>query len=51
MIELLIRGVKRALRAKAYMVALSLALTILDICGKAEYLEKIGLSCSYPVIT
>lgn len=37
MIERLIEDVNKALDAEAYMAALSLSLTLPDICAKAEY--------------
>lgn len=37
MIDKIIKDVRRALDAEAYLAALHLALTIPDVCGKAEY--------------
>ena len=42
MIERIIGDVNKALDAEAYMAALSLVLTLPDICAKAEYGESIG---------
>lgn len=43
MIERIIDDINKALDAEAYMAALSLVLTLPDICAKAEYREK-GIS-------
>ena len=40
MIETLISDVEKALDAEAYMAALSLVLTLPDICAKAEYVNS-----------
>lgn len=42
MIEQLIADVNKALDAEAYMAALSLVLTLPDICAKAEYGSMLG---------
>lgn len=42
MIDRLIDDVNKALDAEAYMAALALALTIPDICAKAEYGDSLG---------
>lgn len=40
MMELLVAEVQKALNADCYFAALALALTLPDICGKAEYPEE-----------
>ena len=42
MIKRLIEDINRALDAEAYMAALSLVLTLPDICAKAEYGDSLG---------
>ena len=42
MVEQLIDDVNRALDNEAYFAALTLALTLPDICGKAQYPESGG---------
>lgn len=37
MIDILVKDINTALENKAYLSALSLALTLPDVCGKAEY--------------
>ena len=47
MIERIINDINKALDAEAYMAALSLVLTLPDICAKAEYGDKIGKKNRY----
>lgn len=47
MINRLIDDINKALDAEAYMAALSLALTLPDICAKAEYGDSLGNKVRY----
>ncbi len=47
MIERIINDINKALGAEAYMAALSLALTLPDICAKAEYGDTLGNKVRY----
>lgn len=47
MIKRLIDDVNKALDAEAYMAALSLVLTLPDVCAKAEYGDSLGNKARY----